>query len=60
MAPFEPLSAGVDNLQIIDPVLSNIAVQYRPHGFVYAKIVNSFPVASVHTRTTMSARTGCT
>lgn len=44
MAPFEPLSAGVDSLQIIDPVLSQIAVQYRPHGFVYSQVVNSFPV----------------
>lgn len=40
----EPLAQGIDQLQIIDPVLSQIAVQYRPHGFVYGQIVNSFPV----------------
>lgn len=44
MALTEPLGYGTDQLQIIDPVLSQIAVQYRPHGFIYNQIVNSFPV----------------
>ena len=47
MATYTPLSnvtAGGDSLQIIDPVLSQIAVQFRPHGFAYSQLVNNFPV----------------
>lgn len=33
-----------DSLQIIDPVLTNIAVKFEPHGFVYPRLVNAFPV----------------
>lgn len=32
------------DLQIIDPVLTTIARQYRPHGFVYNQICPSIPV----------------
>lgn len=32
------------NLQIIDPVLSDIAVHYKPAGMVYDEIVSSHPV----------------
>lgn len=39
MPPFSALSGGPDALQIIDPVLTNVAVQFRPHGFVYDEIV---------------------
>lgn len=41
---FEPLSGGPGALQIIDPVLSNVARQYKPHGFVYDQIVANQPV----------------
>lgn len=41
---FEPLSGGPVGLQIIDPVLSNVARQYRPHGFIYDSLVAPQPV----------------
>lgn len=44
MAPFENLGGGPDALQVVNPVLTNVAVQYVPHGFVYDKLVNNFPV----------------
>lgn len=33
-----------DTLQIVDPVLTNVAVKFEPHGFVYSRLVNAFPV----------------
>lgn len=41
MPPFLPLgnTGNSDVLQIIDPVLSNVARQFRPHGFIYDDIV---------------------
>jgi hypothetical protein len=41
--PPEPLT-GADSLQIIDPVLTNVAVKFEPRGFVYPQLVNAFPV----------------
>lgn len=41
---FQPLGGGPDQLQIIDPVLTNIAVQFRPYGYVYDDIVAPQPV----------------
>jgi hypothetical protein len=43
-APLAGLSGGPEGLQIIDPVLSNVARQFRPHGFVYGDIVAPQPV----------------
>lgn len=40
-----PLSAqDPAGLQIIDPVLTNLARAYRPRGFIYDLLVRSFPV----------------
>lgn len=44
MAPFEPLAGGPDALQQLNPILTKLALLYRPHGFAYEKIVNNFPV----------------
>lgn len=44
MPPFNPLQGAPDALQIVDPVLSNIARQFRPHGYVYDQIVSPQPV----------------
>lgn len=41
---FPGLSNAPDQLQIIDPVLSNVARQFRPHGFVYDDLVAPQPV----------------
>lgn len=40
----ENLGGGSDALQIIEPVLTELAVQYRPHGFAYDQLVTNFPV----------------
>lgn len=47
-APVGPYS-GRDSrdLQIIDPVLTQIARQFRPHGFVYNVVFPSIPVAAL-------------
>lgn len=42
--PFESLGGGPDALQVVNPVLTNVAVQYVPHGFAYDKLVNNYPV----------------
>lgn len=44
MPTFEGLSGGPAGLQIVDPVLSNVARQYRPHGFIYDELVAPQPV----------------
>jgi hypothetical protein len=44
MAEFNSLSGNPDGLQVVNPVLTNVAVQYRPHGFIYDRLVNNFPV----------------
>lgn len=44
MTELQALSGGPDGLQIISPVLTNIAVQFRPHGYVYDQIVAPQPV----------------
>lgn len=33
--------------QLIDPVLTNLARAYRPMGFIYDELVNSFPVQTI-------------
>lgn len=35
---------GPDQLQLIDPVLTNVARLYKPHGFIYDQLVVSYPV----------------
>jgi hypothetical protein len=40
----ESLAGGADALQVVNPVLTNVAVQYRPHGFIYDQLVNNYPV----------------
>lgn len=42
--PFENLAGGPGGLQIIDPVLSNLARQYKPKGFIYPELVAFQPV----------------
>jgi hypothetical protein len=42
MAPISPQDPS--GLQLVDAVLTGIARAYRPHGFVYDQLVNSFPV----------------
>lgn len=44
MPTYESLAGGPGALQIVDPILSNVARQYRPHGFIYDQIVSSQPV----------------
>lgn len=34
-------------LQIIDPVLTNLARRYQAHGFIYDQLVNKFPVQTL-------------
>lgn len=34
-------------LQIIDPVLTNLARRYTPHGFIYDQLVRKFPVQTL-------------
>lgn len=43
---FTPLAGGPAGLQIISPVLTNVARQYRPQGFIYDQIVAPQPVAT--------------
>lgn len=46
MPPFvSPQDANAG--QIIDPVLTNLARAYRPIGFIYDALINSFPVQQV-------------
>lgn len=40
----ETLGNAPDALQVINPVLTNVAIQYRPHGFAYDQVVKNFPV----------------
>src|SRR5690348_2465714 len=40
----ETLAGNPNALQVINPVLTNVAVQYRPHGFAYDQIVQNYPV----------------
>jgi hypothetical protein len=40
----EALGGGPDTLQVVNPVLTNVAVQFRPHGFAYDQIVQNYPV----------------
>lgn len=44
----EGLSGGPAGLQLVDLVLSNLARQYRPHGFIYGDIVAPQPVEYNH------------
>lgn len=46
--PYAPLSGQVTygaGLQLVDEVLTNVAKQFVPDGYLYEKIVQSFPVA---------------
>lgn len=36
-----------NSLQIIDPVLTNLARRYAPHGFIYDQLVRKFPVQTL-------------
>lgn len=44
----QALSGGPAGLQLVDLVLSNLARQYRPHGFIYDDIVAPQPVEFNH------------
>lgn len=46
MTVFSP-AQGPDQLQIIDPVLTNIARAYKPQGFIYDQLVVSYPVQTI-------------
>lgn len=37
---------NVRSLQVVDPVLTNLARQYRPHDFVYDQLLPNVPVAN--------------
>jgi hypothetical protein len=39
-----PAGRDARQLQVIDPVLTQIARQYRPHGFVYNDVCSTIPV----------------
>lgn len=45
--PYGPLSAGAyeTGLQLVDEVLSQIAKQFRPDGFIYDRLVAPIPVS---------------
>lgn len=43
---FQTLSGGPGGLQIISPVLSNVARQWRPHGFIYDMLTSAQPTAT--------------
>lgn len=49
MTTFNP-AQGPDQLQIIDPVLTNVARFYKPRGFIYDQLVVSYPVTTIHGR----------
>lgn len=33
-------------LQVVDPILTNLALRYLPQGFIYDEVVSSFPVGA--------------
>jgi hypothetical protein len=41
---YESLGGTPDAIQVVNPVLTNLAIKYEPHGWGYDKIVNNFPV----------------
>lgn len=49
MTTFSP-AQGPDQLQLIDPVLTNVARLYKPQGFIYNQLVVSYPVTTIHGR----------
>ena len=48
MPPLTGLSGGPSELQVVDLLLSNVARQYRPHGFIYSQIIAPQPVEYNH------------